>query len=752
MHSMEPHNGNQPAGTAGAEEFAAEDAAGNRPPGGTRIMQANLWDTFQRSLWALRRRAWVVVLIFTVSMAIAVVYLNNQPDVYRAMGKLIVAPRIANIVAEAYSDADPRFYATQTEILEGSILRSRVTRRLTHFQDRYGRLPDFTLRAELPRISSIFRIWVDSPNGEFARQFVDTLFDEFVKFKREQKLGLSGSALETFAREISEKVKELKIAEDELFQFQKKNPEIYVEGQSTAVQKQMTELSGQVVRLQTDIDLLRKLKEYFYQARTGGTAGQTLPTLDPEQQKYLQNSSWLDARKELDTLLAQKAQLSTMLKPAHPKLKSNLQMIEMSERRLVQETAKAETQMQQDIEAKELQKGVYEKQMSSLTSQNLTSVEKMTEYQKLVNNVERTKRLYDEMVSRLSQINVSIDTTQENIQIHEPAILFSTPVSPNRRQTLILAAVIGIGIGCGLVIAVDRILHKVATPEQVETELGLDLVGVIPRMRISSRRPNNRLFSAHDEQAGFAESFRTLRAVLVQQRKQRVLQVLQITSPQPSEGKTFISANLSATLALGGIGSVLLVGADLRRGDVHRIFDIKSKSGLSEILQGQCDWKSQIFSTQFENLHVIASGKTPPDPARVLQAPLMAQLVEDWRTYYEWVILDCPPLVAISDSIIMAPLADATLMVLRSDSTPTRVAFTALDILSRRARPALGAVLNALDLRRGYYPSYGYYRYQSGTYAYGYGTSARKKEKDGADARKVAPEPKPDEPAGVPRG
>ncbi len=744
----DPH-GRQPSGNSAPEEFIGADSTGGRPAVDTRVMQANLWDAFQRSMWALRRRAWVVVLIFTVSMGIAVVYLNNQPDVYRAMGKLIVAPRIANIVADAYSDVDPRFYATQTEILEGSILRSRVTRRLTHFQDRYGRLPTFVLRAELPRISSIFRIWVDSPNGEFARQFVDTLFDEFVKYKREQKLGLSGTALETFAREISEKVKELKIAEDELFQFQKKNPEIYVEGQASAVQKQMSELSAQVVKLQTDIDLLRKLKDYFYKTRISG-APQTLPTLDAEQQKYLQNSSWLDAKKELDNLTAQKAQMATMLKPAHPKMKSNLQMIEMAERRLAQETEKAEQQMQQDIEAKDLQRGVYEKQMNSLTTQNLTSVEKMTEYQKLVNNVDRTKRLYDEMVSKLSQINVSIDTSQENITVHEPAILFSTPVSPNRRQTLILAAVIGIAVGCGLVIAIDRVLHKVATPEQVETELGLDLVGVIPRMRISSRKPNDRLFSAHDEQAGFAESFRTLRAVLVQQRKQRMLQVLQITSPQPSEGKTFISANLAGTLSLGGIGSVLLVGADLRRGDVHRIFDIKSKTGLSEILQSQVDWKSQIFSTQFENLHVIASGKTPPDPARILQAPLMAQLVEEWRAYYEWVILDCPPLVAISDSIIMAPLADATLMVLRSDSTPTRVAFTALDILSRRARPALGAVLNALDLRRGYYPSYGYYRYQSGTYAYGYG-KPRKKEPSVANAGKGAPAPKEDEPAGVSR-
>lgn len=748
MHAMEPQNGNQP-GMAPADEFAGMDGANGRPPGGARVMQANLWDTFQRSLWALRRRAWVVVLIFTVSMAIAVVYLNNQPDVYRAMGKLIVAPRIANIVADAYSDVDPRFYATQTEIMEGSILRARVNRRLSHFQDRYGRLPDCKLRAELPRISSIFRVWADSPNGEFARQFVDTLFDEFIKYKREQKMGLSGSALETFAREISEKAKELKIAEDELFQFQKKNPDIYVEGTASAAQKQMSELSAQVVRLQTDIDLLRKLKDYFYQARTGAGGGQILPTLNDEQQKYLQNSSWIDARKELDTLLAQKAQMGTMLKPAHPKLKSNAQLIEMAERRLAQETEKAEIQMQQDIEAKELQRGVYEKQMNSLTSQNLTSVEKLTEYQKLVNNVERTKRLYDEMVSKLSQINVSIDTTQENIQIHEPAILFSTPVSPNRRQTLIIAAVIGIGLGCGLVIAIDRILHKVATPEQVETELGLDLVGVIPKMRISSRKAADRLFSAHDEQAGFAESFRTLRAVLVQQRKHRQLQVLQITSPQPSEGKTFISANLAATLALGDIGNVLLVGADLRRGDVHRIFEIKSKTGLSEILQGQSDWKSQIFSTQFANLHVIASGKTPPDPARVLQAPLMAQLVEDWRTYYEWVILDCPPLVAISDSIIMAPLADATLMVLRSDSTPTRVAFTALDILSRRARPALGAVLNALDLRRGYYPSYGYYRYQSGTYAYGYGAAGGR---GAGDKKKAAASPEPEQPVGASRG
>jgi Mrp family chromosome partitioning ATPase len=113
----------------------------------------------------------------------------------------------------------------------------------------------------------------------------------------------------------------------------------------------------------------------------------------------------------------------------------------------------------------------------------------------------------------------------------------------------------------------------------------------------------------------------------------------------------------------------------------------------------------------------------------------MRNLLNEARKHYDWIIVDSPPLVAVSDAILMAPHCDGSLVVLRSESTPCRVAMIALDVLSRRVKPPVGAVLNALDLRSGYYPSYGYYRYQSAHYTYGYDSALpggrRKKAKAG---------------------
>jgi len=272
-------------------------------------------------------------------------------------------------------------------------------------------------------------------------------------------------------------------------------------------------------------------------------------------------------------------------------------------------------------------------------------------------------------------------------------------------------------LGCVLVILIDRVLNKVSSPEQVEADLGLDLLGVIPKMQINIKKPEKKLFTNNPEQFGFSESFRTLRSVIVQLRARRPLQVIQITSPQPNDGKSFVSLNLALALVQGG-GSVLLVGADMRRPGLHRAFGLSNDSGLAEVLQDLKDWKSQVLNTGYDKLDLMPSGQACADPPRLLQSPIMSSLISDWRNNYDWVVLDCPPLVAVSDAIVVAPLCDATILVLRADCTPTRLAQVAINILHKRAHYPVGAILNAIDLRRGYYPSYGYYRYQYTRYSY----------------------------------
>ncbi len=737
---QEPAPGYGGYGYPDAQVYGGPSSYGPRGTGGT--MQTTVWDIVGRTLWAIRRRAWLVVVFFAVAMGIAVIWLNNTPTIYRAVGKLIVAPRIANPTGgEAYSDSDARFYATQTEILRGVLVNERVQKRLSEFRDSLGRLPGQNLTANIPVQSSIFTVLVDSENANYAKAYIDTLFDEFIKFKGEQKTGIQGTALDSYTREIGEKAEELRRAEDELLEFQRANPNVYVEGSSMAQQKQMTELSNRIVELRTQAELLKKLRDFFYKSRNAANAidsfrvsGEEAPPLDDPS---IRDMPWVEARRKLEELQTQYDTLALKYKPKHPIMKAQEDAITVAQKNLDRESETAEKDFKQRMEELELQIGVYEKQMQGLTQVNLQSVEKLTHYQKLLNNVDRTKKLYDQLVSGLATITTSVDTTQINIQIHEPALVIPTPISPNRPRTLIMAGLFGLGAGCGVVVLIDRLLNKVSTPEQVQNDLGLDLLGVIPRVTIHPRHPKERLFSAHPDKGGFAESFRTLRALIVQRSATAPTQVIQITSPQPGEGKSFISGNLAVVLAQGGTG-VLLVSADLRRGDVHRAFEIPREPGLAEVLQGRATWQTMLHATGHENLAFISSGAPPQDAAKLLQSSLMMDLVAEWRRHFGVIIVDCPPLVAVSDAIILAPLCDATLLVLRSDSTPVRTAFTALDIMAKRARPPMGAVLNAIDLRRGYYPSYGYYRYHNADYSYGGGVRRRRRPDEKRPAAQTA--------------
>ncbi len=157
--------------------------------------------------------------------AAALVWLNQQPTMYRATGKLLAAPRIATPPGgEIYSDAGDRFFATQTEILKGALLNQRVAARLAQFRDAKGQLPRHELRAPVPKESAIFTVTVDSPNGEFAKAYLGALFDEFLKFKGELKTFTQNAVLERYSRLIGEQKEELRRAEDDLFQFKLQNP------------------------------------------------------------------------------------------------------------------------------------------------------------------------------------------------------------------------------------------------------------------------------------------------------------------------------------------------------------------------------------------------------------------------------------------------------------------------------------------------------------------------------------------------
>jgi succinoglycan biosynthesis transport protein ExoP len=681
------------------------------------------WDNFRRAQWAITKRSWILVLIFIFSLAGAVIYLRNQPDIYQASGALKVKPRVQNVVGEAIDRMPSRFYATTWEELQQGPPTQRAFRQVAHLIKPNEKPPILELDVIMPRTSDIFRVFARSDNPEYAKEYLNALFMEFIRYKREEITDVSRTAIDTYTRELISKMDQLRQAEDRLLEFRRQNPEIYIEDVTSPTVRKRNELANRVKEIETQIELLEDLKDFFYKSNT---ARESIENFRFEREglskelieRTLNETAWQKAKSDYDTINTELNNLRLYFKSKHPVIREKEEQLRVAKSKLDLATENSEKEFSQRIEELQRQLAIFREQMKIMTSDTINISQKISEHDRLMKEVERIRGLYLDMSARLEAITVSVDTSQDVVSIYQTAEVSSKPVRPNKTRTLITAGIVSLLLGCGIVLIIDRVMNKVCSPEQVEEEIGLDLLGVVPKLSIPVRKPEKRLFVNNPEQFGFSESFRTIRSVLVQLRTKTSIQVIQITSPQPNDGKSFVSLNIS--LALSQIGSsVLLIGADLRRPGIHRPFGISNDTGLSEVLQNLKDWKSQVKNTGFENLHLLPSGQTPLDPVRLLQTTTMRNIIFECRQHYDWIILDCPPLVAVSDAIVTAPLCDATILVLRSESTPVRLAQVAISILNKRARFPLGAVLNAIDLKRGYYPSYGYYRYQEAHYKYG---------------------------------
>jgi capsular exopolysaccharide synthesis family protein len=293
--------------------------------------------------------------------------------------------------------------------------------------------------------------------------------------------------------------------------------------------------------------------------------------------------------------------------------------------------------------------------------------------------------------------------------------------------------VIGLVIGLALVIARDLMDSSLKTPEDAERVLGVTFLGLLPTLegqnpegrrrkgKKSRRSPTDitgkpELVVHNHPHSGLAEAARSIRTNLLFTNPDRPYRKLLVTSAAPSDGKTTVACSIAIALAQSG-QRVCIIDCDLRRPRLHRIFDRAGDAGVTNVLVGDSTIQDVAQPTEIENLFCIPSGPTPPNPADLLHSERFRQFLEDASEAFDRIVLDSPPLVAVTDSAIISTLVDGTVYVLRAFSTTRAVARQGMRILSDVDGPVVGAVLNAVDLSRHEYSYYQYYYYKREGYA-----------------------------------
>jgi capsular exopolysaccharide synthesis family protein len=250
----------------------------------------------------------------------------------------------------------------------------------------------------------------------------------------------------------------------------------------------------------------------------------------------------------------------------------------------------------------------------------------------------------------------------------------------------------------------------IKTPEDVTGKLRLPFLGFVPAVR-GNRAPLLSGSVPHD----FGEAFRALRTSLIFSSGTRQQRVIAVTSAQPLEGKTTTACNLAMALAVGG-SRVLLVDADMRRPGLHKTLGVKNDAGLSHLLVGRARSREAIQRTPYSNLWVLTAGRTPPNPSELLSSDRMRQLLESLgQGPFDWVIVDTPPVLAVTDAVILTPSVAGVVFVLGADMTRRRIAERAVETMMTSGPRVLGVVLNRVDVERNkfYYARFYGYQYKS---------------------------------------
>ena len=333
-----------------------------------------------------------------------------------------------------------------------------------------------------------------------------------------------------------------------------------------------------------------------------------------------------------------------------------------------------------------------------------SSARAIQQYQSNITAMQQKLANYQSTYASLLQ---SVEGRTNYISVFESAVASTQPISPRVGQTLMLAAAIGLALALGGAFLIEFLDDTIKTPEDVTRAVHLPTVGAIVRM--NGKTGDTRLVPLHQPLSPAAEAYRALRTNIQISSVDKPIHTLVVTSANPLEGKSTTVANMSVVMAQAG-KSVIVVDADLRRSSIHKIFQMANREGLTNaLIESEPSAEVWLQETKVEKLRVLTSGPLPPNPSELLGSQKMVRLVEQLRKTAEIVIFDAPPLLSVTDAVILALEADGVLLVVEAGRTRRTAIRDAVDQLGRVGAKVLGVVLNGVPPRQTMGYHYGYY-------------------------------------------
>jgi succinoglycan biosynthesis transport protein ExoP len=722
----------------------------------------------------LRKRRWTVVSILLLVFVTVLIGTLKQRPVYRSKAVLQIDKENPNILSfkdvfeldatgddyletaykvlqsrslakrvidKLHLDQVPEFNSKRSglsSILARRLLSNReVTPGEERMDPKYEDLIDIfvdRLAINPVRRSRLVEITFDSYDPVLSTQIVNTLTSNYIDHNLEAKWDATQQASDWLSKQLVGLKAKLETSDEELQRYAKENSILFLDEKQSMTSQKLKDLQEEATKAQADL----AQKESLYNQIKGGDLSYIPGILD--------NKLYQDLSVKLADLNREYSELSATFTPEYPKVKRLKNQIDEVENTLKKERNAFARKVTDEYRAAGNRKRLLDEAVAQQTKEFNKIAEKSIQYNILKREADTNKQLYEGLLQRVKEAGISAGLRASNVRVVDQGEVPMEPAKPRIALNLALAFFAGLGLGVGFAFFQEYLDNTLKTPDDVQRYLGLPALGVIPAANSNgkgklpygygygygnpkalplvavSQGNGNQL---HPELIGangnpqLSEAYRSLRTSVLLSTSGRPPRLILVTSAQPGEGKTTTVVNLA--IALGQLGGkVLVIDSDMRRPRVASLLKMPpSAAGLSTYLTGQHTVDEVIVETQIPNLFAIPCGPIPPNPAELLSSEQMQNLLRDVQKKFDYVLLDSPPTLHVSDARILAAPVEAIILVAHGGSTPREIIVHAKQNLRQVNGNVIGVVLNNVDFRSVGYDYY-YRNYKSYGYGYGY--------------------------------
>lgn len=711
----------------------------------------------------LRRRRWPALSAFVACLVFAIVHAVTRVPVYQAKVRVLIDPDRANVTGlkdpldpDHTTDAD---FQTQFTILQsrslarstmeslgiwnrpapppppspgsfGAVLETgrgvarQIRGSLSHLITTPAAPPPERSQSEsavetakinrflaglrvvpLPG-SRLVDVYYESTDRVAAATYANAMVARFIQQNIEFKFTASKEVTDWLSDRLVEQRKALDVSEQQLQQYRERNKIATIGEQTSITVQKLTDLTTAYTKAKTD----RIAKEALYnQAK----AIERNPAARDAFPPVVSNPVVQQLKGELIGLQRQHAQLAEKYGDRHPSLIKILDAEKAADARLQAETVKVLDSVRQEYlaarAAEDSLADVLEVQKKETLALNRSDVDLAV----LQRDAESNRQIYESLLQRVNEFSVTRERRTSNIRVIDPAELPQAAMGSGSQSDLRYGALGGFVLALCVAVLLEWLDSHVRTPEQITEELNLPFLGLVPLVPgVEGTTP---LFHMHSPPR-FGEAFRTIRTNVRLSIPAGRARTVVVTSPCAGDGKTLVASNLAVALSVAD-QRVILIDADLRRPRLHEVFGMEQDGGLTNLLIGDAPASKLIRHTSAPRLHLLTCGSLPPNPAELLDSRRFRSLIDQLGQHYDWVIFDSPPVLPVTDAIILANMSSAVILVAAADRTPLQAARTAIEQLGKARAHILGAVLNRVDLdRRAYYYDRYYRRDDEGYY------------------------------------